>query len=537
MAKTVFQLLTETAPANNTIVGAKETHLETSKIIKSFQNLGNDAIIIGNVLQAAINLVDGISTSIARVADDKVYFECVMRNKDVVSLLYDESNNTISFAGRDITSSSEKEVWPLATILIFLAADKAEKNQELIDVLKSIRMSIQNGGQVNTSDAFILCDNINCRMTSKKKRQLDISLTDVTRKKSVNEENGQLLVVAEDLTPAFTGNVGSFVTINESTTSTSTTTKTTKMFTNAFAFGDELSEVEMAMVPNVTGAVATIEIEDALETIAFTKDVPNECINLFMVGPSGTGKSFNSMVIASELNVPYYSMVMDDTFNGQGLKGTYGINDKGETYYEPSWFAKAIQRPCVIEVAEVNAAVPTALTALYDVLDKYKRKLLLDDGTVVRRHPHCVIIFTCNAYGCMNTLAKSLPARSMQVVRLKALERDDIRNIFFNQIDGMNVDDDIVENVLDCYEQIEDMLHIGKAGSKRIPKDCESSMRAYAYWMLKCQISKKNGHFNPIYAAKATILPVISSGANFNEEIEQVIIDTIISPVFDFVEG
>jgi hypothetical protein len=502
--------------------------------------MSGEAVILSNIVRAAVALLTG-DVSIGRVDDNLYYFEIVLDDKSTLCMLYNEEDNTISYAGNvDLTATSD--TWPLAVALLFLATQKEEHNDELVkDVFPSMRKSIATNGTISDQDVFVLCDNILARITSKVKRSLDIPTEGIIKKRNVSERNGELLVLLEDLTAMYSGKGGVFETITtNSATSVSNDATASKMFTNHYLLKDEISEEVKSLIPNLSGCIANPSIEDTLDTIKFAAERSNStCFNIFMVGPSGAGKSFSSAIIADELGLPFYSSVVDDTFNGQTILGSKEIDEKGQTVYKPSWFAKAIQTPCVIEFAEVNAAVATALTSLYDVLDKHKRQLRLGDGTIVKRHPHCIIIFTCNAYGCMNTLAKSLPARCADIIRLEELGRSDIKKILLKQIDidGLTFDNDIVEKILDCREAIEEVLHNGKQNGVRIPKDCESSMRAYAYWMLKCEIGKQNGRYNPIAAAKKTILPVISSGANFNEEIEKIIIDTIISPIFDFVEG
>jgi hypothetical protein len=132
----------------------------------------------------------------------------------------------------------------------------------------------------------------------------------------------------------------------------------------------------------------------------------------------------------------------------------------------------------------------------------------------------------------MNDIAPSIVARAVTTLRLPMLDRDNIRSILLREIDYATIDNDIMENALDCLFSIEDFLK-----SPNAPRGCESSMRSYAYWIYQMQLSRSINMYNPIEAARNTILPTISCNLRFDEEFENSIIENIIAPTFNFFEN
>lgn len=501
-------------------------------------------VYFSNILAAAIAIAKGL-VGVATVEDDeegnrKEYYEVHLEDGNVIQMLTtycDDVLTSIAYEGA-IDFEDATDIYPIVCVLIRNMLDVSEGNKEL---KSTIRQLVVTDTKDDEDLLAIICDNIVCRLANRTKKRLDIDIEAVEKTRGINLNDGTIYTIAEDLTDELFG-INDFVfetLVSNSETIESKTTET-KLFKGNYKFDVELTDQEKLLVPNIDGAVARFEYEDVLDTIFYTKDYKNPMNLIFATGPSGCGKSFMSLVIASELGLPYLSLSLDESFGTAMIKGNWQLGNKDgaeETFFKLSTFAERVQRPGVIELAECNGSRPEVLTLLYDLLDKDKLTMIAEDGRVIKRHPHCYIVMTCNMYACMNPIAKSLPARMTQIVRLPKMDRASIRGVLFKQIDGAKIDSDIVERVLDSFDAIEYVLADAQNGRRtsgvRIPKDCESSMRAYGYWMQKIQISRDLGRYDPIYAAKTTILPVISSGAGFNEDIEEMLIRTVIAPKFD----
>ena len=518
---------------NYKVVGAKlkgtsVQHMDKSSKYHSFSNVtGGEVSINGHYVDAAIALASGRVSVGETNLEDKRYLELTLDNGNVVSILF--SDDTFEYeADIDITDAN---YWtPVVLVWLIKMLDERGSN-ELKETLAKIVEKCNTHTVIAEEDAYVLCDYINCRMMSRNKASLDIDVENIDKVRLSNIRNGEdILAITKDITSKYYGKGGNFVKVIFNDSETTTTTSSNTIDWGKYKLEVDLSEVEKSNVPNITGAVDREDYIEALDMFHFSKDDARPHNNILCAGPSGSGKSFFGPWLAWRLGLPFISFSMGDesgeTFTRGGL-----ILDNGVTRYEPSPFAKAVQRPCVIEIAECTAAYASRLTALYDWLDKDKMRVVMDDGTVIKRHPWCIIVFTCNIYGCLNDIAPSLVARASTIMRLPFPKRDMLEKIILREINFEKIDVDIMDNVLDCVEKIEPFLQ-----SKKAPKGCESSIRGYAYWALKCQISRNNGKYNPIRAAKSTILPIITSSIGFNETIENNIVQSIISPTFNYFD-
>jgi hypothetical protein len=535
MAKGIFKSgLLNVAPKNNTIKGANVKHLEQSNVnLSNSHTIPGPAIAIASFIEAAINLVNG-NVSIANIENsDDIYFECMMDNGNICSMILNPIDYSLKYEYIEDFEQSKKDVWPLALVLLYTAANE-KMSSELKDILNSIRIQVQKNQNISNNDAFRLCDYMVSRLNSKLKQDIDLDIECIEKIRAINRlSNGDMLKLEKDETMKFSGKEGVFNTIAFASEKLETNNNNIFNFVpGQFAFEDELTEEEKMLIPRITGAVYRTEYVMTMLLIFTTRLWSRPMNNVFAKGPSGCGKSFFTQLLASELGLPYLSIGGHDELGEATFKGVWKIGKDGQMYYELSKFAKMISRPCVIEIAESSAALATKLTMLYDLLDRDKGFLVNDDGVIIRRHPHAYIIFTCNTYASMNDIAPSIVARAITTLSLPMLDRNDIRSILLRELDFAPIDNDIMENSLDCVFAIEDFLK-----SPNAPRGCESSMRSYAYWIYQMQLSRSVNMFNPIETAKNTILPTISCAVNFDEALENSIIENIIAPTFNFFEN
>ena len=527
------------APKDNVVIGADVKHLEstTNKNWLASNCLTDKVAIVGNLLQGAINLVNG-NTSIAAINDeeDEVYFEFKMANNDkIFAILKDDGMTyTCKYAGNyDLDESPES--WPLGAIITYICFDnETRKNGEFHQIMADLRDESQNIVSKETSFKFI--SYVLSKITSKKSgNRINIDMPEKVRK--VNEKDGEIIKVERDLTPEFSKIPGIFDGINSVTIDTTSSTGfVSKIGTGAYDFGlrNTLTEAEKALIPTI-GPNEPVNRLAEMCIFQVGKDLHGMMyLNFGMYGRSGSGKSQTSKQVASEFGLPYSSFALHEDFCA--ALGHFGINSNGETFFEKDALAKAIERPGVIEFAEFNAAFATRLTKLYDLIDPHKGVTILEDGSILRRHKDCVFIFTCNVgYKALNDTAQSLPARFLANVELERPNRSDLKKICLAQLYGRQIDEDIVENVLDFYEEVEQYLEVGSINGTLIPKSCENSLRGYAYFMTVLQSQRENGYYNPLIAAGNTILPMITASADYNKNLMEEFLN-VVATTFEFFE-
>lgn len=519
------------APENNEIAGANVKHLEQSTTIRSFSHTSEiPATIIASFVEAAINMASGL-VSIAKVDNDSLYFEFSTRRGKICSMIIDEESDDINYEFDEELELSN-QVWILASVILFNAL-KETGARELKDAFHSIKLSITKHEKIANDDAFILCDYITCRLNSRTKASLDIDANNLNKVRNItlNSATGELLVCKEDLTPTINGNNGVFEKLAASFDNVSTNISEQKLGKGNYLFEDELTEDEKRDVQKLTGVVERFEYVDAIETIYDARNREHPKNVVFAYGSTGSGKSFFAKVLSSETGLPYYTISGDEDGGANMFKGTWVIED-GNMVYKPSFFVQKCSRPCIFEIAESSSFLASKLTQIYPFIDKDCMSFVNEDNVLVRRHPHCIIVFTCNVYSCLNDVAPSIPGRAATILELPMMDRDNLRKVILRENDNEPIDSDIMENVLDCVERIEDFLK-----SPQAPHGCESSIRGYAAWADKIQNSRKRGRYDPIYAAKTTILPIIASGINFDKTISQTILDNIICPTFGCFEN
>lgn len=146
----------------------------------------------------------------------------------------------------------------------------------------------------------------------------------------------------------------------------------------------------MELLPQVEEVCALIKSKDFLDT--------GLSMNFMFTGEAGTGKSTAAQQIAAITGLPYRFITCSSGTDETEMKVQTIVdpNDGSKFVNVDSELVNAVRYGGIIEVQEINMVRRKGVAAcLNSVLDGIG-KLRLLDGTILKRHPDCVFIFTMN---------------------------------------------------------------------------------------------------------------------------------------------
>lgn len=142
--------------------------------------------------------------------------------------------------------------------------------------------------------------------------------------------------------------------------------------------------------PANTGSVTHPKF-DQLARAAVCRDFSGNRLNVLLVGPTGTGKSYACKQLAEAMGLDFYFQSQaDESF---ALVGYERVN--GTQKYTP--FVTAFRDGGVCLLDELDRYSPKALTALNAALAN--GRMTLDNGEVINRHPDFVCVGAANTMG------------------------------------------------------------------------------------------------------------------------------------------
>lgn len=132
------------------------------------------------------------------------------------------------------------------------------------------------------------------------------------------------------------------------------------------------------------------EFEKLVRSVT-VRDFTSQRLNVLLVGPTGTGKSYACRQVAKALSLPFFFQSQaDESF---ALVGYERVN--GTMKYTP--FVEAFRDGGVCLLDELDRYSPKALTALNAALAN--GAMTLDNGEVIKRHTDFVCIGAANTMG------------------------------------------------------------------------------------------------------------------------------------------
>ena len=155
---------------------------------------------------------------------------------------------------------------------------------------------------------------------------------------------------------------------------------------------------------------------------------PVNCCGFF--APTGYGKSLITRLAANLLLLPYSCTTCCDTTEVDDFqyRWTPVTSDTGEVSYKLTLapFARAFRDGGLHEIAEGSRIRGAALVGLNGYFDK-DSFMVLADGSVVRRHPNCFVIYTDNVdYSTTNDVDQSVRRRMKFILSRCEMTKDTI---------------------------------------------------------------------------------------------------------------
>lgn len=120
--------------------------------------------------------------------------------------------------------------------------------------------------------------------------------------------------------------------------------------------------------------------------------------NVFMVGPTGCGKTTVSAIVAKDLDRPFYRMNLNGETTVDNFVGSVRLTNK-ETVFTPGILVQAMEAGGILLLDEVDSGQPEVLFTLHSVLEG-KPIILYEDGArVVKPSPGFCVIGAANTLG------------------------------------------------------------------------------------------------------------------------------------------
>lgn len=187
----------------------------------------------------------------------------------------------------------------------------------------------------------------------------------------------------------------------------------------------------------------------------------NSFMNFMLTGEAGTGKSTAAAKIAQVTGLPWRIFTCSAGTEEFDVLQSILPNPKPtgrENIYIDSEIVNAFRYGGIIEIEEVNKIQRDGvLSCLYPGLDSLGQ-IKLKDGSIVHRHPDCIVIFTMNeGYEETKPVSQALLSRCQQIIEFELPKKQDmIKRIQKDFPLEDQLLDDMVETLFDVRTVVTD---------------------------------------------------------------------------------
>lgn len=280
--------------------------------------------------------------------------------------------------------------------------------------------------------------------------------------------------------------------------------------------GRKMSKEEKLKIPELKLGTDIIVPEYVLDHANIIKgeiEGKSPINNILWYGPAGTGKSFNTKILAQLFNLPHYQFIFSKGIDEVSMVAGADISE-GTVSYNESNIVQCTRNGGVIEFQEFYNAQPSVISFLNELMEE--GFLRLANGEVIKRHPKCIIVATSNiSYAGCQAIDFSTDDRFRLQEDITEIE-DDVLLQRIKYSSG-NEDESLISNMIKTYRDIKKVLDEEEWDEGVV------SIRKLTSWAQAC---KYDG--NIIKQAERTIL----SGISKNIEKRKEIIDNYLLHIF-----
>lgn len=156
------------------------------------------------------------------------------------------------------------------------------------------------------------------------------------------------------------------------------------------------TEEEKSRIPNLSlekEIAVPSYVKDFAKIIKGEINSNNPIKNVLWYGPAGTGKSFNTKILAQLLGLPHYQFIFSKGIDEVSMVAGADVSE-GTVSYNESEIVQCARNGGVIEFQEIYNAQPSVLAYLNEFLEE--GELRLANGEKIKRNPYCIVVATSN---------------------------------------------------------------------------------------------------------------------------------------------
>lgn len=173
-------------------------------------------------------------------------------------------------------------------------------------------------------------------------------------------------------------------------------------------------------------------------------------------GPSGTGKTTTTKLIAGALQIPIVKVTGSRNIDEAYLFGKY-ILKNGSTYFSDGPLTIAMKYGALFLFDEINMIEGDVLSSLNDILEIKNGRKILENGELVISHDYFRFIETMNiGYAGTNDINLSHKSRIQLKVKISKLSLEQNIQIVMK---GSSISRDIARKMIPFIEEINSMIY------------------------------------------------------------------------------